>query len=149
MMRLLAFQMLLRTRKDRGPRRRSRSGPCRRRCVIAACMHERPTKSVRIPAHLLPVVRHPAITYRVTNNADGVASRQSSQSNTEAASQVHETVEQAVLHIRRRLHVSSDEDCNHQGIHSNDTRHDDWDEGLLLSAHVPYIHITVSVCAPS
>ena len=78
-----------------------------------------------------------SITYRVTNNADGVASRQASQTDTEAASQVHEAVEQAVLHIRWRLHVSGDKDCNHQGIHSNDTRHDDWDERLLLLALVP------------
>jgi len=81
----------------------------------------------------------PDSTYRVTNDADGVASRQSSQSNTETASQVHETVEQTVLHLRWGLHVSGDKDCNHQGIHSNDTRHDDWDEGLLLLAVVPFV----------
>ena len=78
----------------------------------------------------------PESTYRVTNDTDGVTSRQSSQSNTEAASQVHETVEQTVLHLRWGLHVSGDKDCNHQGIHSNDTRHDDWDERLLLLAVV-------------
>lgn len=75
-------------------------------------------------------------TYRVTNDTDGVASRQSSQSNTKTASQVHEPVEQTVLHLRWGLHVSGDKDCNHQGIHSNDTRHDDWDKGLLLLAIV-------------
>lgn len=87
---------------------------------------------------------NPRFTYRVTNNTDGVASRQPSQSNTEAASQVHEAVEQTVLHIRWRLHVPGDKDCNHQGIHSNDTRHDDWDEGLLLLALVP----CTSFCSP-
>jgi hypothetical protein len=75
-------------------------------------------------------------TYRVTNDTDGVASRQSSQSNTEAAGQVHEAVEQTVLHIRWRLHVSGDKNCDHQGIHSNNTRHDDWDERLLMLAVV-------------
>ena len=91
----------------------------------------------------------PRFTYRVTDNTDGVASRQSGQSNTKAASQVHEAVEQAVLHIRWGLHVSGDENCNHQGIHSNDTRHDDWDERLLLLALVLFTQIPASVCAPS
>lgn len=126
------------TRKDREPRRKSRSRPCRRRCAIAACMHERPVESQNAITPPNSSFRNsPRSTYRVTNDSDGVASRQSSQSNTKAASQVHEAVEQAVLHIRWRLHVSGDKDCNHQGIHSNDTRHDDWDERLLLLALVP------------
>jgi hypothetical protein len=88
-------------------------------------------------------------TYRITNNADGIASRQSSQTDTETASQVHETVEQTVLHLRRRLHVSGNENCNHQGIHSNNTRHDDWDKRLWLLAfvrHVRHLRGLASLC---
>ena len=102
-------------------------------------MHEHPMESQNPVASPNPSLStSPESTYRVTNDTDGVASRQSSQTNTEAASQVHETVEQTVLHLRWGLHVSGDKDCNHQGIHSNDTRHDNWDERLLLLAVVPH-----------
>ncbi len=56
-----------------------------------------------------------SITYRVTNNADGVASRQASQTDTEAASQVHEAVNRLYWPSQARLHVSGDKDCDHQG----------------------------------
>ena len=126
------------TRKDREPRRKSRSRPCRRRCAIAACMHERPVESQNAITPPNSSFRNsPRSTYRVTNDTDGVTSRQSSQSNTETASQVHEAVEQTVLHIRWRLHVSGDKNCDHQGIHSNDTRHDDRDQTLSLLVRVP------------
>lgn len=102
------------------------------------CMYAR-TPCEKLEIKHIPDSRFPpstGFTYRVTNDTDGVTSRQSSQSNTETASQVHEAVEQTVLHIRWRLHVSGDKNCDHQGIHSNDTRHDDWDERLLLLAVV-------------
>jgi len=137
----LRFQDLMHTHKDQEPRRKSGSGPCRRRCGIVACMHERPVESqnqITSPNCSLPTSHRS--TYRVTNDTDGVAGRQSSQPNTEAASQVHETVVQTVLHLRWGLHVSGDKDCNHQGIHSNDTRHNDWDERLLSLALVPFLH---------
>jgi hypothetical protein len=71
-------------------------------------------------------------TYRVTNNANSVACRKTSQAYTQTTAQVQETVEQAVCLLRWRAHVASDQDGNHQGIHRNDTGHDYRDERLNL-----------------
>ena len=100
------------------------------------CMYAR-TPCEKLEIKHIPDSRFPpstGFTYRVTNDTDGVTSRQSSQSNTETASQVHEAVEQTVLHLRRRPHVTGDQDRNHQGIHRNDTGHDDRDERLDLKS---------------
>jgi hypothetical protein len=90
-------------------------------------------------------------TYRVTNNADSVACRKTSQAYTQTAAQVQETVERTVLHLRRRPHVTGDQDSDHKGIHSNDTRHDDRDEGLhLKSTLCSSVHSFLFIhCAPS
>jgi hypothetical protein len=71
-------------------------------------------------------------TYRVTNNTDSVACSKTSQAYTQTAAQVQKPVEQTVCLLRWWSHVTSDQNGNHQGIHRNDTRHDDRDERLHL-----------------
>lgn len=80
-------------------------------------------------------------TYRVSNNSDSVSSCQTRQADTETAREVHESVEQAVVLLRWRLHVAGNQDRNHQGIHGNNTRHDDRDEGLRVESAV--VHSTI------
>jgi len=56
---------------------------------------------------------HVRANARVTNNANSVACSKTSQAYTQTAAQVQETVEQTVCLLRRRAHVTSDQDGNH------------------------------------
>jgi len=70
-------------------------------------------------------------THRIPNCSNRVSCCQTRQPHRQAAEQVHEAVEQAVLVLWRWLHVAGDEDGDDEGVDGDDTGHDDGDEGLL------------------
>lgn len=78
----------------------------------------------------LPCQRSDSCTHSVSHNANGVACSQTGQADRQTSTHVHEASKQRVLLLRRGLDVAGDQDGNDEGVDSQDTRHDDGDEGL-------------------
>lgn len=68
--------------------------------------------------------------YHVSDYAYRISCGKTGQANRQAASQMHETLVQTVALLRGRTNVASYQDCNYEGVHSNDTGHDDGDKRL-------------------
>lgn len=64
----------------------------------------------------------------ITNNADSVASAESSKANTETARKVHKPIKQRI--VLRRIEVASNQNGNNKTVDGKDTRHDDGDQRL-------------------
>ena len=73
-------------------------------------------------------------TYHVADDANRIACGQTRQPDGQASGHVHDAGEKRVVSVGRRPYVARDEDGDDEGIDGQDTRHDDGDQALRMSA---------------